>query len=192
MSGMTLVVANGEWPNEDLMQTLIENSEFVIALDGASDRFDAWDVVVGDMDSVEDSSRFEADKNQENSDLAKALLSYDVDAVVGIDGGRLDHRIGAFTALFETESDAILYFNGWRACRVGVSGLEIELESGTSCSLMALGKVANVSVKGTEFELENQDLFSGTRGIGNKAISNEILISHSGGDLLFIWEANEL
>ena len=74
MSGMTLVVANGEWPNEDLMQTLIENSEFVIALDGASDRFDAWDVVVGDMDSVEDSSRFEADKNQENSDLAKALL----------------------------------------------------------------------------------------------------------------------
>lgn len=192
MSGMTLVVANGEWPNEDLMQTLIENSEFVIALDGASDRFDAWDVVVGDMDSVEDSSRFEADKNQENSDLAKALLRYDVDAVVGIDGGRLDHRIGAFTALFETESDAILYFNGWRACRVGVSGLEIELESGTSCSLMALGKVANVSVKGTEFELENQDLFSGTRGIGNKAISNEILISHDGGDLLFIWEANEL
>ena len=192
MSGMTLVVANGEWPNEDLMQTLIENSEFVIALDGASDRFDAWDVVVGDMDSVEDSSRFEADKNQENSDLAKALLRYDVDAVVGIDGGRLDHRIGAFTALFETKSDAILYFNGWRACRVGVSGLEIELESGTSCSLMALGKVANVSVKGTEFELEKQDLFSGTRGIGNKAISNEILISHDGGDLLFIWEANEL
>jgi thiamine pyrophosphokinase len=189
---MTLVVANGEWPNEDLMQTLIENSEFVIALDGASDRFDAWDVVVGDMDSVEDSSRFEADNNQENSDLAKALLKYDVDAVVGIGGGRLDHRLGAFTALFETESDAILYFEGWRACRVGVLGLEIELESGTSCSLMALGKVTNVSIKGTEFELENQDLFTGTRGIGNKAISNEILISHDGGDLLFIWEANEL
>ena len=192
MSGMTLVVANGEWPNEDLMQTLIENSEFVIALDGASDRFDAWDVVVGDMDSVEDSSRFEADNNQENSDLAKALLKYDVDAVVGIGGGRLDHRLGAFTALFETESDAILYFEGWRACRVGILGLEIELESGTSCSLMALGKVTNVSIKGTEFELENQDLFTGTRGIGNKAISNEILISHDGGDLLFIWEANEL
>ena len=192
MSGMTLVVANGEWPNEDLMQTLIENSEFVIALDGASDRFDAWDVVVGDMDSVEDSSRFEADKNQENSDLAKALLKYDVDAVVGIGGGRLDHLLGAFTALFETESDAILYFEGMRACRVGILGLEIELESGTSCSLMALGKVANVSIKGTEFELENQDLFTGTRGIGNKAISNEILISHDGGDLLFIWGANEL
>ena len=192
MSSMTLVVANGEWPNEDLMQALIENSEIVIALDGASDRFDAWDVVVGDMDSVEDPSRFEADKNQENSDLAKALLRYDVDAVVGIGGGRLDHRIGAFTALFETESDAILYFEGWRACRVGISGLEIELESGTSCSLMALGKVTNVSIKGTKFELENQDLFTGTRGIGNKAISNEILISHDGGDLLFIWEANEL
>ena len=192
MSGMTLVVANGEWPNEDMIETLIENSEFTIALDGASDRFDSWDVVVGDMDSVRDPSEFEADKNQDNSDLAKALLEYDVNAVIGIDGGRLDHRLGAFTALFETESDAILYFEGWRACRVGIKGLEIELEPGTSCSLMAFGKVANVNIKGTEFELENQDLFSGTRGIGNKAISNEILISHDGGDLLFIWEASEL
>lgn len=192
MSGMTLVVANGEWPNKDMMQTLIEHSEFIIALDGASDRFDSWDVVVGDMDSIADPSGFEADRNQENSDLAKALMKYDVDAVVGIDGGRLDHRLGAFTVLFETGSDAILYFEGWRACRVGVSGLEIELEPGTTCSLMAFGKVENVSIKGTEFELENQDLFSGTRGVGNKAASNEILISHKGGDLLFIWEANEL
>ncbi len=192
MSGMTLVVANGEWPNKDMMQTLIEHSEFIIALDGASDRFDSWDVVVGDMDSIADPSGFEADRNQENSDLAKALIKYDVDAVVGIEGGRLDHRLGAFTVLFETGSDAILYFEGWRACRVGISGLEIELEPGTKCSLMAFGKVENVSVKGTEFELENQDLFSGTRGVGNKALSNEILISHKGGDLLFIWEANEL
>ena len=189
---MTLVVANGEWPNKDMMETLIENSKFIIALDGASDRFDSWDVVVGDMDSIADSSGFEADRNQENSDLAKALIKYDVDAVVGIDGGRLDHRLGAFTVLFETKSDAILYFEGWRACRVGDTGLEIELEPGTTCSLIAFGKVEKVSIKGTEFELANQDFFSGTRGVGNKAVSNEILISHQGGDLLFIWEANEL
>lgn len=192
MAGMVLVVANGEWPSDDLVETLLDNAGFTIALDGAADRFEGWDVVVGDLDSIANSDGIEKDDNQENSDLAKALIEYEVDAVVGIEGGRLDHRLAAFTALFESQSDAILYFDGWRACRVADSGLEIELKKGTICSVMALGKVENVRLQGVEFALSGEDLSSGTRGVGNKSISSEVSISHDGGDLLFIWEANEL
>ena len=192
MSGMVLVVANGEWPSEELLQTLLDNAEFTIALDGAADRFEGWDVVVGDLDSIANPDGINKDDNQQNSDLAKALIEYEVDAVVGIEGGRLDHRLAAFTALFESQSDAILYFDGWRACRVADSGLEIELKKGTICSVMALGKVENVRLQGVEFALSGEDLSSGTRGVGNKSISSEVSISHDGGDLLFIWEANEL
>lgn len=192
MAGMVLVVANGEWPSDELVETLLHNAEFTIALDGAADRFEGWDVVVGDLDSIANSDGIEKDDNQENSDLAKALIEYEVDAVVGIEGGRLDHRLAAFTALFESQSDAILYFDGWRACRVADSGLEIELKKGTICSVMALGKVENVRLQGVEFALSGEDLSSGTRGVGNKSISSEVSISHDGGDLLFIWEANEL
>lgn len=192
MAGMVLVVANGEWPSDELVETLLDNAEFTIALDGAADRFEGWDIVVGDLDSIANSDGIEKDDNQENSDLAKALIEYEVDAVVGIQGGRLDHRLAAFTALFESQSDAILYFDGWRACRVADSGLEIELKKGTICSVMALGKVENVRLQGVEFALSGEDLSSGTRGVGNKSISSEVSISHDGGDLLFIWEANEL
>ena len=192
MAGMVLVVTNGEWPSDELVETLLHNAEFTIALDGAADRFEGWDVVVGDLDSIANSDGIEKDDNQENSDLAKALIEYEVDAVVGIEGGRLDHRLAAFTALFESQSDAILYFDGWRACRVADSGLEIELKKGTICSVMALGKVENVRLQGVEFALSGEDLSSGTRGVGNKSISSEVSISHDGGDLLFIWEANEL
>ena len=192
MAGMVLVVANGEWPSDELVETLLDNAEFTIALDGAADRFEGWDIVVGDLDSIANSDGIEKDDNQENSDLAKALIEYEVDAVVGIEGGRLDHRLAAFTALFESQSDAILYFDGWRACRVADSGLEIELKKGTICSVMALGKVENVRLQGVEFALSGEDLSSGTRGVGNKSISSEVSISHEGGDLLFIWEANEL
>ena len=192
MSGMVLVVANGEWPSEELLQTLLDNAEFTIALDGAADRFDGWDVVVGDLDSIANPDGINKDDNQQNSDLAKALIEYDVDAVVGVEGGRLDHRLAAFTALFESQSDAILYFDGWRACRVADSGLEIELQEGTNCSLMAFGKVENVSMQGVEYTLSEEDIFSGTRGVGNKSVSREVSVSHDGGDLLFIWEANEL
>ena len=192
MSGMVLVVANGEWPSEELLQTLLDNAEFTIALDGAADRFEGGAVVVGDLDSIANPDGINKDDNQQNSDLAKALIEYDVDAVVGVEGGRLDHRLAAFTALFESQSDAILYFDGWRVCRVADSGLEIELQEGTNCSLMAFGKVENVSMQGVEYTLSEEDIFSGTRGVGNKSVSREVSVSHDGGDLLFIWEANEL
>ncbi len=190
MAEMVLVVANGNWPTRELIETLLEASDFTIALDGAADRFDSWDVVVGDLDSVSEPGKYEADLNQENTDLAKALIAYDVDAVVGVSGGRLDHQIASFTALFETDSDAILYYDGWRACRVGNSGLEIELEEGTICSIMAFGEVSEVTLKGVEFELEKEDISTGTQGVGNTVTNGEVNISHKTGDLLFIWEAN--
>jgi thiamine pyrophosphokinase len=192
MADMVLVVANGEWSDSGLVETMIEASTFKIALDGAADRFDSWDVVVGDMDSISNPELHDADSNQENSDLAKALEIYDVDAVVGIAGGRLDHQIAAYTSLFESNSDAILYFDGWRACRVHTSGLEIDLPIGTICSLMPFGEVKNVSIAGVDFVLENKDITSGTRGVGNRVTEEVVKISHEGGDLLFIWEANEL
>ena len=57
---------------------------------------------------------------------------------------------------------------------------------------MAFGKVENVSMQGVEYTLSEEDIFSGTRGVGNKSVSREVSVSHDGGDLLFIWEANEL
>jgi thiamine pyrophosphokinase len=192
MADMVLVVANGEWGNSQLVETMIEASTFKIALDGAADRFDSWDVVVGDMDSISNPEQHESDTNQDNSDLTKALNMYDVDAIVGVAGGRLDHQIAAYTSLFESDSDAILYFDGWRACRVDKSGLDIELKKGSICSLMAFGIVKDVTISGVEFELENEDMFSGTKGVGNRVTEQTVKISHEGGDLLFIWEANEL
>jgi len=187
-----LVVANGEWGGTGLVETMIQASTFKIALDGAADRFDSWDVVVGDMDSISNPEHHDPDISQNNSDLAKALKMYDVDAVVGIAGGRLDHQIAAYTSLFETNSDAILYFDGWRACRVHSDGLQIDLPIGTICSLMPFGEVKNVSISGVGFVLENENISSGTRGVGNRVTEEVVNISHEGGDLLFIWEANEL
>jgi thiamine pyrophosphokinase len=192
MADMVLVVANGDWGDSQLIETMIEASTFKIALDGAADRFESWDVVVGDMDSISNPEQHEANSNQDNSDLTKALKMYDVDAVVGVAGGRLDHQIAAYTSLFESNSDAILYFDGWRACRVDKAGLDIELQEGSICSLMPFGIVKNVTLTGVEFILENEDLNSGTKGVGNRVTERTVKISHEGGDLLFIWEANGL
>lgn len=190
MGEKILVVGNGHWEENQLFHDLLSNSDFVIALDGAADRFDGWHEVIGDMDSIKNSKGLFKDESQDNSDLSKALSKYKVTTVFGIDGGRLDHRIGAFTSLFETKSDAILYFDGWRACRVPDSGLKMNLNTGSNCALFAFGIVESVTISGTEFELKNQNLETGTLGLGNRVKNRVVEITKSKGDLLFIWEEN--
>ena len=189
MADRVLVVANGNWPSEELMSTLIEEADFIVACDGAADRLKHCDVVIGDLDSWSGNGGMEVIQieDQESSDLSKALKRFDADWVVGIEGGRLDHRLAAFTALCETNSSAILYFDGWRACLVQKEGLNIELENGTKCSLFAFGNVEGIKLTGTEFTLENETLKTGTRGIGNTVSDSVVNISHDSGDLLFIW-----
>lgn len=189
MAGRVLVVANGEWPSKELMDTLLEDAEIIVACDGAADRLEHCDFVIGDMDSWSKRDHFEfiEIESQENTDLAKALEYFEVDWIVGVEGGRMDHRLAAFTSLCETNSSAILYFDGWRACLVPKEGLEIELEENTICSLFAFGKTEGVSISGTEYTLKNQMLRTGTKGVGNKVIESEVKINHTSGDLIFIW-----
>ena len=71
------------------------------------------------------------------------------------------------------------------------SGLEIELKKGTVCSIMPFGFVNKITLQGTEYELTEQDLQTSTKGVGNTSVSDVVTVSHEGGDLLFIWEANE-
>ena len=187
MAEFVLVVANGEFPSDELFEALIEQADFTIALDGAADRFEGWDVVIGDLDSIKSREGLETTDNQDDSDLAKALKKYDVDAVVGIAGGRLDHQLQAYTSLVESNSDAILYLDGWRACRVPDEGISIELESRSICALFALGPVESVTLSGCEFEMNNENLNTGTKGVGNTAKGGAVEISHATGDLLFVW-----
>ena len=189
MAGRVLVVANGDWPSKELMDTLLEDAEIVVACDGAADRLEHCDFVIGDMDSWSKQKQIESIEivDQENSDLAKALEYFDVDWIVGVEGGRMDHRLAAFTSLCETNSSAILYFDGWRACLVPKEGLEIELKENSICSLFAFGKVEGVSISGTEYELKNQMLSTGTKGVGNRVVESEVKINHESGDLIFIW-----
>ena len=56
---------------------------------------------------------------------------------------------------------------------------------------MPFGFVNKITLQGTEYELTKQDLQTSTKGVGNTSVSDVVTVSHEGGDLLFIWEANE-
>jgi len=189
VSERIVVVANGQWPSERVWVELIANADKVVALDGAADRINC-DIVIGDLDSWSGIGELEVIhiKGQDDTDLAKALKRFDVNDVFGIEGDRLDHRLAAFTALFETDSNATIHLDGWNARRVPADGTILEVEIGANVSLFAFGKVSAIYTSGLLHSLDGDDMVTSSRGVHNEVTANRVNISHSGGDLLVIWQ----
>ena len=129
----------GEWSLAEVLQgrEVFAEYEHVLALDGAAIRMvDAGIVptaIIGDLDSV-DNTTLEHCKangslvihtpNQEQSDVAKGLhwaeKTYPNEQIdlIGIELGRYDHNLAAYSALFECNTSARILMDGWSALRV--------------------------------------------------------------------------
>ena len=206
MAGV-LIVANGAWPKSFKVEEAFAEYEHVLALDGAANRMvDAGIVptaIIGDLDSV-DNSTLEHCKakgtlvihtpNQEQSDVAKGLhwaeKTYPNEQIelIGIELGRYDHNLAAYSALFECNTSARILMDGWSALRVNSIPNRIQVRKGAIVSLMPFGDVTGVSLQGCEYSLENASMKTGTQGVSNKAIDATIVVSVQSGDLLLLFE----
>ena len=199
-----LIVANGEWPEQFDLET-VGTYRVVVALDGAANRLIGGnmipDVLLGDLDSVS-ASVLEQCKasgitivqmpDQQSSDISKGLewvqrtyLDSEVD-IIGVEIGRYDHHLAAYSALFECNSDATILLDGWQARRVTQTPTNIETEPNSIFSLIPFGNVTGATIKGCQFSLNNESLTTGTRGISNKATGRSITVSVESGDLLLL------
>ena len=203
-----LIAANGTWPNQAIWKPLVDCSDIVIACDGAIVQLLQNDIIpdfiVGDLDSIPQQmivSQIEQlgiavipMLDQDSNDLAKALdycnnLGATKIDVVGIEGGRLDHQIGAYFSLCEQESNAILHLDNWTARLAPSEGLVLNsIEKGKNISLFAIGTVKGVTLSGVKWVLNNEELLPGTNGLHNESIGGEIQLSHLGGHLLLLVE----
>lgn len=200
-----LIVANGEWPKAFNLEEKLNDFSVIIALDGASNRLVDGGflphIVIGDLDSISSSVlehckingvRIVHDSNQEKSDISKGLCwthqNYPDSQVyvIGVEIGRYDHHLAAYSALFECNSSAILILNNWKAQRVDSTSKQIQIEPGTLVSLIPFGTVTGVSLKGCQYPLNDESLKTGTRGVSNKAVEPSITVSAETGNLLLL------
>lgn len=200
-------MANGAWPKSFKIDEVFAEYEHVLALDGAANRMvDAGIVptaIIGDLDSI-DNTTLEHCKangslvihtpNQEQSDVAKGLhwaeKTYPNEQIdlIGIELGRYDHNLAAYSALFECNTSARILMDGWSALRVNSIPNRIQVRKGAIVSLIPFGNVTGVSLQGCEYSLENASMSTGTQGVSNKAIDATIVVSAQSGDLLLLFE----
>ena len=186
----------GDRPLPAIVEDLA-NDALVIGADGGGERLLAAgiepDVVVGDLDSLsavaqkQFSDRLVRDSAPDSSDLEKAVAwarteGADDIVVIGWSGGRLDHTLAALALAFE---GAQLHDDRFLVTAVAGSA-EITAQPGTLFSLMALPE-AVVSVNGARWNLEQEPLTMGARGLHNEvAAGGRVQVECHTGKLLLL------
>jgi thiamine pyrophosphokinase len=196
-----LILCNGNPPSEELFLKYRANAVYFIAADGGGNiarQFDVEpDVVIGDLDSFEESDNdsfdiiFEPD--QYSNDLEKALeLALEEQAthvhVLGATGYRLDHTLKNLSVLkqFHNQFRDIRFADNFGEIQLLESSFSQQIEVGTTLSLFPLsGTVSGISTEGLKYPLSNESLENGVRdGSSNEVVDNPVKITHEQGDLL--------
>lgn len=199
-----VIIANGHWPEEAIWRPLVEGSDHVMACDGAAVQCIEHNVtmnsIIGDMDSLpveiesklkqEEEIQFLEQSIQEENDLVKALhwaikQGASRIEVFGIEGGDMSHQFAAFLALCEVPFHTRLNTSQGTIELIQKSGYKnCSIEKKRLFSLFAIGAVEGIKTSGAKWNLKNERLRPGTRGLHNQVEGECLEISMDSGQLL--------
>jgi thiamine pyrophosphokinase len=203
-----VVLLGGNTANVRSLGVLPTNT-LVVAADSGTEiaRHLGLDVhaVVGDMDSITptalaalaalgtDIVRHPVDKNESDAELA---LRYAIErgaqriVLVSGGGGRLDHQLALFAVMFiddlrEAHVEARLAGSRAYAVRDG-GAVTLQCNPGDVIGLLPFGGDAHgITTSSLQWPLSNESLYvAASRGISNRAISDEVTIAVASGRLI--------
>jgi thiamine pyrophosphokinase len=202
MPKRALVIANGEPPKKQRLQSLVREANIVICADGGANTALKAGIVphaiVGDLDSIHTEALVKfrnvptyEDRDVETTDLEKTITwaikaKYDHITVVGASGKRIDHSIGNLGVIAKFYPDAIVRFvdDLGEICYVGRE-LRFEAKKGDVVSLIPLNRCVGVVTEGLRHALEGEILELGVReGTSNVVISTPVRVRVKRGHLL--------
>lgn len=155
------------------------------------------DVVLGDLDSIDsidsDITLIEL-PDQNFTDFEKSLLEikkkYSEIHVYGASGKEQDHFLGNLSVATKYKNDLnITFFDDVQSYFIAPYNCIIQTSLGKIISLIPMSEVKEVTSAGLKYELEKVNLiFNSCISIRNEAISEQVEISHEGGDLIIFVE----
>jgi len=212
-----LILANGDWGvGKDLtrLHKLVQNSDHIVVTDGALDRATKCGIevntLIGDLDSLVDSTRLEErfpsmeilryPEEKDWTDLELAInwaleQSPKLITIFGASGGRIDHTM-ANLALLENGLHSgvpIELISRNESVHLLQGSLILEdAELGDRVSLLPISLFCTVSTQGLKYALASEKLFRGQgRGISNIVVSIPASVSVESG-VLAVVHATEL
>jgi thiamine pyrophosphokinase len=184
-----------------LIEHLRKSASLFLAADGAANYLAelgiAPDVILGDFDSLQLQARrvftdcpFLHNSDQNTSDLEKAV-TYALEqgaseiALIGVQGGRIDHSLTAISVLLKYASLTHISIQDENAITYSVHHeLEIPGNVGETLSLIAFTPVEEVYLEGVQWPLKGEDLYPGSRGVSNIILNPPVRVRKRNGVLL--------
>jgi thiamine pyrophosphokinase len=202
MTKRALVIANGEPPKKQLLQSLARESGVVICADGGANTALKFrilpDVIVGDLDSIHAEALVKfhkvptyEDRDDESTDLEKAIAwalkqKYDHIVVIGASGRRIDHSVGNLGVLPKFYPDAVIRFIDDLGELVYVGrGITFDAKRSDVISLIPLSRCEGITTQGLKYALDDEALELGVReGTSNVVVNTPVTIKVQKGHLL--------
>lgn len=209
MNKRAVLFVNGELPDSEAVNRILQTGDLVIAVDGGFSHLQAVhrnpDLLVGDLDSIEPQAvaqleaqgveicRFPVKKDETDLELALriALKRGAVSIrIVGALGGRLDQTLGNIFLLMLPELGEVdvRLDDGFEEVFLIRSSCVISGSAGDGISLLPLqGAVQGVTTRGLEYPLSGETLLpERTRGISNVMQADTAEVSIQNGFLLCV------
>lgn len=200
MSEKFLVVANGEPPSFQLLQSLLRQKCTLVAVDGGLFTCLQYSLepqlLMGDFDSVSEEKRQEFSfisqihtPDQNKSDLEKTLahlltLTTQEITVCGALGKRLDHTL-ANICLLSRYPGKVKFETDTETCFALLKSNILTCQIGQTLSLIPLSTcVSGVNTQGLEWELKNAVLDKCFFSISNVCAETQVTIELEEGDLI--------
>lgn len=197
-----LIIGNSKFPSNAITETLVENSNMIIACDGAIeqciDKSLEVDYVIGDMDSLNNIGIRDLEQlnlqvikieDQNDNDLSKSInFACDLGAkqidIIGVEGGSNQHQFASYWSLLDCPIESYIHLEDSIVSTIDCSSASYSIEIGGTFSVFPIGHCKGVCVSGSKWVVDNEEINPSSRGLHNVAIEREIEISCRDGQLL--------
>ena len=184
-----LIIANGKSPNKQLLQSLVEESDCIIAADGGSNicfKNNIYpDYVIGDFDSIDNmlkshfkNSEFIYRPEQDEHDLLKALkfcetLKPQKIIATAVFGKRIDHILSNLFILQNGNFNfQIEFVDDYTKVFIINKKKEFNLLQNHPISFLSYKPVFGVTLNGFKYNLDDKDFPNGFNGVSNEITEN--------------------
>ncbi len=196
-----LILVNGVAPKTAVLLRLVRTHDLFIATDGAannlSPKIPPPDVILGDFDSMEESTRevyptssFVHTPDQDTSDIEKAI-EHALDAganyitLTGTLGGRIDHTLVSIDMLVKYSKVTEISIQEQSCSLFPVrKSAEIHGVPGDTLSLITFDAVSDVRLDGVRWPIRGETLLPSSHGVSNRMTGNVARVSIGSGVLI--------
>lgn len=196
-----LIIANGNPPKKQLLQSLVEESNCIIAADGGAnicfENNIYPDYIIGDFDSINNKLKSHFKKSefiyipeQDEHDLLKGLkfcktLKPKLVIVTAVFGKRIDHTLSNIFILQNQEFQFPIEFVD-DYCKVIIinESHEFNLPINHPISFLSYNPVSGITLKGFKYDISDKDYLKGFNGVSNEIINKPATVLIKSGSLI--------